>query len=341
MVQKSGPKIKIYKSKDYNYIFNIETGFFVRWGKTKDDDPQYASFPEILDFEITTICNGPGNIPCPFCYKNNTNNGTYTTFEKAKEVIDRLKDVTQIAFGVDAQGKSNPDMFKIMEYTRSLNIVPNVTIADIDDDTAYKLANLCGAVAVSRYKNKNYCYDSIDKLYKNGLKQINIHILISKETLPWIYETIQDIKNNDSRLKGLNAIVLLSLKKKGRGINHNQLSQEEFNILAQDLLNNNISFGFDSCSAKKYENFVNSSNNEELKDSLIYCEPCESGCFSSYIDTDCNFFPCSFSTNSEGWNEGINVLDYDNFKDIWNHPRVINWRTNLLNNNRACPIYNV
>ena len=60
-------KYKIFDSKnekmlfsgDYNYIFNYKTGMFVRWGKTKEDDPKFSPIgPEIADIEITTICNG-------------------------------------------------------------------------------------------------------------------------------------------------------------------------------------------------------------------------------------------------------------------------------------------
>ena len=37
----SHKNIKILRSPDYNFIFNKDTGFFARWGKTIDDDPQY------------------------------------------------------------------------------------------------------------------------------------------------------------------------------------------------------------------------------------------------------------------------------------------------------------
>ena len=48
---------KVWKkliSKDYNYVFNKETGFFARWGETKEADPEKAPFPEILDLEISS-----------------------------------------------------------------------------------------------------------------------------------------------------------------------------------------------------------------------------------------------------------------------------------------------
>ena len=49
---------KVINTPTYNYKFNKVDGYFCRWGKTKDDDPIYAPLgPEIVDIEISTICN--------------------------------------------------------------------------------------------------------------------------------------------------------------------------------------------------------------------------------------------------------------------------------------------
>ena len=58
-------KTKIVKSEDYNSVFNKQTGFFARWGKTKDEDPQFSKYPEIADIEISS---GKCHNNCPFCY---------------------------------------------------------------------------------------------------------------------------------------------------------------------------------------------------------------------------------------------------------------------------------
>lgn len=76
-------KLKIVKSEDYNYIFDKTNGVFVRWGKTKEDDPVMAPSPEILDCEITTIC-GMG---CPYCFPP----GTEIETDKGKKNIETLK----------------------------------------------------------------------------------------------------------------------------------------------------------------------------------------------------------------------------------------------------------
>jgi hypothetical protein len=58
---------KLCKSEDYNYIFDKQNGNFARWGKTQEDDPVRAPFPEIIDIEIATACDGIGDAPCAFC----------------------------------------------------------------------------------------------------------------------------------------------------------------------------------------------------------------------------------------------------------------------------------
>ena len=58
----------------------------------------------------------------------------------------------QIAFGIGSID-ANPDMFPIFDYCRANGVVPNVTINgyNLTDEIATRLANTCGAVAVSFY----------------------------------------------------------------------------------------------------------------------------------------------------------------------------------------------
>lgn len=344
MIENNGP-FKFLMSEDVNYVFNRQTGFSAVWGKTKEDDPDFSPYgPFIADIEVTTICKGPGGNLCPFCYKANTPNGDYMSFDLFEKVFDKLPDtLQQIAFGVDAQCESNPDIWKIMEHCRKNGVIPNVTVADITDETADKLAELCGAVAVSRYRNKNYCYDSIKKLSDRGMKQVNMHIMISKETLPMVWETLQDITMGEPRLKGLNAIVFLSLKKKGRGTSHNPISQDIFTRITNYCIDKGISFGFDSCSATKFLKAVEGHPMERQFN--IAAEPCESTRFSVYIDSYGDMYPCSFCEGVEGWERGISVDKCHNFiDDVWNDPKTIVFRDkciSCLKNGEACQVYEV
>jgi len=380
-------------SENYNYSFCKETGYFERWGKTRKDDPSKAPFPEILDIEVTTKCDGVGGKLCPFCYKSNTPNGKNMSFETFKKILDNfpkhkqkfikfqnkngetpkispfsyvskiLKNIKkhnlemakqvkedthslcQIAFGADSKAESNPDLWKMMDYCRENGVIPNITVAEITDETADKLVEKCGAVAVSRYEDKNICYDSVKKLTDRGLKQTNIHAMISLETFDNAWETLQD-RLTDPRLANLKAIVFLSLKKKGRGKGFTPLPQDKFNQIVDFAMKNNIGIGFDSCSAYKYLKSVE--DHPDFKTFEKYSEPCESTAFSSYINCDGKFLPCSFSEDGE-FGEGIDVVNCDDFlKDVWNHPKTKTFRKKLLatvSQNklecRECPLFEV
>lgn len=341
-------KYKTLTSEDANYFFNKETGFMASWGRTPEEDALKFPGPTLLDIEVTTICRGVDGVPCPFCYKANTPNGTNMSFETYKKIMDRMPStLTQVAFGADAQLESNPDLWKMMEYTRSKGLVPNVTAAQITEATAEKLAKYCGAVAISVYSDHDTAYKSVQKLTSRGMKQVNIHLMISQETYDNAVQVLNDCKT-DERLKDLNAVVFLSLKKKGRGTGHHPLTQEQFNSLVDLALRNNVKIGFDSCSSVKvFEAFRDDENFKWVQESVI---PCEATLESSYCDVHGNFYPCSFMEGVNGWETGISILDCEDFeKDVWNNPRTEEFRNSLLLTTvssekcdcRCCPFYEV
>lgn len=318
----------------------------VTWGKTMEDDAVKFPSPTILDLEVTTKCTGVGGVLCPFCYKANNPNGENMSFATFQKIFEKLPDtITQIAFGADSKCKTNPEIWDMMLYAKDHGVIPNITVAELDQQTACKLASVCGAVAVSRYANRNVCYDSVQMLTDCGLTQCNIHMMISEETYVQALETINDAKY-DSRLKGLNAIVFLSLKAKGRGEHFTPLAQHKFNYLVWLCKELKINYGFDSCSSLK---FFNSLSEEEYERISPMIQPCESTLESSYINVKGEFFPCSFTEGTEGWETGLDVVTCDHFtRDIWNHPRVEKFRETLIgtqHNNkfscRNCPIYKI
>lgn len=338
--------IQQVRTVGYNYNFDPVTGKFARWGVTEEDNPQYSPLgPELVDCEISTICSGINGVPCSHCYKSNTSKGKNMSLETFKKVFEKLpKNVNQIAFGVGSID-SNPDMLKIFKYCRENGVIPNVTVNGWGLDTwwAEELAGVCGAVAVSRYDNKDICYNAIDKLLKAGLKQVNIHQLVAEETYHNCVETIEDRITNP-RLEGLNAIVFLSLKKKGRGEGYNSLGQVEFDNLVKMCFDNWISFGFDSCSAQKFLGFLKRYPKYNISKSQIedMIEPCESTLFSIYINVDGEVNPCSFC-EGEWWGSNripVSILDCDDFlQDIWMGKYIKGFRKKLLFRCRECPMY--
>lgn len=344
-------KAKVFKSSNANYLFNLEDGQMLSWGERFEDDPQRFPCPSILDCEITTICKGVNGKVCPFCYKANTPNGKNMSFETFKHILDVYpKSLTQCAFGADASLTSNPDLWKMAEYCRQNNIIPNITAAQLDDETADKVAKYMGATAISVYEDKNAAYDSVKRLTDRGMTQVNIHLMISQETFERAKQVLSDVKT-DPRLKKLNAVVMLSLKKKGRGVNFHPLTQEQFNELVSYARTNKIGLGFDSCSSlKAYRAF---SDKPEVRDSII---PCEASIESSYINVDGYYYPCSFCEGEKSgdldWTSGINANECrstEEFLDkIWYNEKTLEFSKALLNtkcNNcedcRHCPMFEV
>ena len=154
-------EIRKVRSPGYNYNFSTKTGYFERWGKTKQDDPDYSpNGPEIIDCEISTICNQG----CKFCYKGNTSKGENMSLETFKKLFSKFpKDFlpTQIAFGIGSID-SNPDTFPIMQYCRDNGVIPNITIngSGMTPELYDKLVAVCGAVAIS------LIYDGSEKKIK-------------------------------------------------------------------------------------------------------------------------------------------------------------------------------
>jgi len=340
-------KVKVLKSENYNFLFNKSDGFFARYGKTAEDDGDLnVSLPEIIDMEISTACHGVGT-PCKFCYKSNTSKGEYMNFETFKKVFAKLpSSITQLAAGI-GDIDSNPDIWKIFEYCRENSVIPNVTINGARMTSEYfdNLATYCGAVAVSVY-DKNLTYNAIKELTDRGMKQINIHFMISEQSIYTAYEVINDMQT-DSRLSKMNAIVFLSLKQKGNAkTGFTQLPQDKFNDLCKYAISKKIRFGFDSCSSRKYYNYLDSDDSltKEFKEQMNQCiEPCESSIYSSYVNVNGDYFPCSFCEGvNDEWKNGLSILECNDFlTDIWNNEKTKNFKKKLLSCNRDCPIYKI
>lgn len=331
--------IRTCYTPDYHWEFNTETGFFRRWGTNEKDDPQVSPFGmEILDVCVSKRCGGVGK-PCTHCYQNSGPYGANMSFVSYKTLLRKLplENLTQVALGIgDLYG--NPDLFKIMHWTREQGPIPNVTIHgfDLDDAGARELASVAGAVAVSRYSPKDVCYDAVERLANAGLKQVNVHMLTAVSTLRDCFELIDDAKN-DARLAKLNAIVFLAAKQKGRGTWLESVPQEKYSELISYAIERGVSIGFDSCSAHRFLEAVKDSPEFRLHE--MVAEPCESSLFSGYIDVTGLYYPCSFSP---GQVEGIAILEINDFmKEVWMSPQVESWRNRLLGNHRNCPLFTI
>jgi hypothetical protein len=190
-----------------------------------------------------------------------------------------------------------------------------------------------------------------------------------------------ELARSSERLDGLNAIVLLGLKKCGRATKgFVRLSDEKFEAIVKKAFDDGIGIGFDSCSANKfigavssiygekiksaraeggttiwYKNFEKRLNevdaisfyNRELQTIISMAEPCESALMSAFVDVDGFFLPCSFYEGSDRvdmsfWN-GWDMAGPRPFRELWEgaSPTIEEFRASVLGKNRSCPIYDV
>ncbi|MCL2444211.1 MAG: hypothetical protein FWD13_12220 [Treponema sp.] len=350
---------KKFRSKNYNYDFRLSDGMFARWGKTKKsiDDPEMSPFgPEILDLEITDICHGVDGKHCQYCYKSNTPNGKNMSIETFKTVIEKINfnsQLSQVAFGLGSTASENSDLWVMCDYLRKNHIVPNGTVAQLDDYNSKMIALKFGGCAVSYHGSFDVLADTVQKLtyWKNEndskLAQINIHFMIAEETYNEALRLFELVKS-DNRFDSVNAIVLLGLKQCGRAKNgFTKLSYDKFENLIKTAFTKDIGLGFDSCQANKFSNVVSKMANEKLiKRELLdilqqMAEPCEASCFSAYSNVDGFYYHCSFLEQSEKLN-GFNLLA-GNFKDYWEEKTgdVNEWRLRLNESKRSCPEFDV
>jgi len=354
----AGDTIKRLSSENYNYRFNMVTGEFLRYGKTLKDDPAYSPFgPEIVDGELGTICHGITKSdgtggPCPWCYKSNTPNGKNMTFETFKILFSKFPDtITQLAAAL-GDIDANPDLFKILWHCRLNGVIPNLTLngARLTIGLVEELAKVLGACSVSNYDD-DVCFDAVEALsaYKNvpgyTIRQINIHSLLSHENYNDCLALLKKTKT-DKRLANLNSVVFLYVKPKGDRNTMHPVTTEQFNALVKIALDENVSIGFDSCSASAFLTSVKEHPKYKLFETL--CEPCESfGLFSSYFNVDGKYFPCSFAERTPDWEDGIDLLDIIDFnKDVWNCDKIKEYRKLSLNTCdcngcRRCLIYDL
>lgn len=345
--------LRVTKTDNYNWVFNPENGFFARWGTTEQDDPDFSPLgPEILDIEISTICHQG----CSFCYKSNTGQGQNMSLETFQAMFAKFpRNLTQIAFGIGSID-SNPDLWAIMNHCRENGVIPNITIngARMTAEHYQKLVTTCGAVAVSNY-GKDQCYNAVLALDSwraeaemddqcPTLKQVNIHQLLAENTYDQCMDLLRDVKT-DPRLKGLNAVVFLLMKPKGARNHYNQLRDlDRYKALVDYAMDNDIAIGFDSCSAPSFLRAVKGRDNYESLEQCV--EPCESTCFSLYIDTLGNAWPCSFCADEKGF-EPVSVIECDDFlQDIWNNPEFLKFRDKLIDSDRkdgcrSCPAFDL
>jgi len=306
---------------NYNFMANSKTGMTLRWGKTLEDNPDFAPVPELADISISNHCTKG----CVFCYRNSTINNEFLSIEDYCRVLDSMchpkyGNVFQVALG-GGEPLEHPDFLAIIEETCQRGIVPNFTTNGIHltSEICKAIKGKIGAVALSITDIADISNDKVALLTNEGIKT-NLHYVLSNENIEQAIEISQGVHNDC--LSKINAIVFLTYKPAGRAKVDSVLKQgdslKRFLESVKDKSIKTPRMGFDAC----FVPMLLQAN--AVKSELV--DVCEGGFFSIYVDHKMNISPCSFS----GKQDCYNLKDYD-FYDIWLN-KLQNYRDKQKNN---------
>jgi hypothetical protein len=262
------------------------------------------------------------------------------SFETFVDIFNKFdkRQLLQIAFGIGSID-ANPDLYKILSYTKENGVIPNLTINGyrMKYSDYEQLAAICGAVSTSLY-DKDVCFNAVRNLTDAGMKQANIHMLFSNETYDQCMELI-DLIQTDERLEKLNSVVFLTLKGVGdRNTFTPVKDKDKYDKFVTKLINSEIRYGWDSCGSSNFTQCLKRLYPEYYDKIKNLIEPCESSLFSYYINCSGIGFPCSFAEHKV---EGIDLSKVNNFSEVWNHINTKKFRNNLLDSNRNCNLFNL
>jgi len=313
----------------YNFVGDPVSGATFRWGAVAADDPSCAPWPELADIAISNYCTAS----CSFCYRDSRADGQFMSvadywFVMAQLRSDTWGSVFQVALG-GGEPLEHPELIDIVEMTRQFGVVPNITTNGIHVTPviASHLSGKVGAIAVSVSDIKSYPVSSVRHFVEADIRT-NIHFLLRKASLSQATAILNG--EYDDMLKGVNAVIFLTHKAKGRASADNNLEWDDelrTFIAAIDARRTVVRIGFDAC-------FVPMLLCRTQLDARLI-DPCECGFFSIYVDEMLNVSPCSFSS---GCDYRWNLRDLA-FERIWNDA-LSEYRLITKNNcQRVCPAH--
>lgn len=293
--------------KDYHFIGEPRTGATARWGKTLDDDPPAAPWPELADISLSNRC-AKG---CTFCYKDSTPTGKLMSLDDYALVLDQLTHPTwgpvfQVALG-GGEPLDHPQLFEILQETRRRGIIPNFTTSGygLTAALAQRIAPLAGAVAVSV---QDFEISSLipARILTNAGVKTNLHFLLCDQSLADACAFLGG--DYDKRLLGLNAVVFLTYKKTGRakagpGLTPGPHLEKFLALVAQS--SSEVRFGFDACMVPPLL--------QKQAVHPMWVDSCECAFFSVYIDEELQVKPCSFAPTDEH----TFSLKKVSFQEVW------------------------
>ena len=312
-----------YEDKKYLFweMFNEKNGTLVRSNITgTNDDPIMRSFPELIDVGIMGHCEAGKKGYCKAagvdCYqKGSISSKANMELKNYERIIDEAKGKTfQIALG--GAGDPNKHMYfeEILKYTRSNNIIPNMTTSgmDISKKEISLISEYCGAVAVSYYSKLENGKETNEQTLNTiaqltTLIQTNIHYVVSNDSIDEATYRLE----NDIWPGGINAVVFLLYKPVGFGTDRKKVKNDEKTkrfMVSALRKKHSYEIGFDTCFTPillDYQDFFE----------IQSIDSCEAARFSMYIDSEMNAYPCSFDNQRGKYKVS---LEKNSIQDAWN-----------------------
>lgn len=300
--------IKRIHTKDYNFYGDNGSGLTLRWGKTLNDNPAYAPWPELADISISNYCTKN----CGYCYRDSNENGTFMSLTDYEHILDQLTSpdygpVFQVALG-GGEPLEHPDFMAIIEATVQRKIVPNFTTngLHLTEETVEKLKGKVGAIALSAAGIRDIDPDKVKIMNRAGIKT-NIHFVLSHQTIDEAIGLLEGRYNH--LLEGVNGLIFLTYKPKGRAeeagcLRDSEESYQRFLALA-NVNHCAARIGFDACFVPPLLHSTDVTAD--------YVDSCECGFFSIYVDEWMTVKPCSFSLGDQF---SFSLREYS-FAEIW------------------------
>ncbi|MCL5876482.1 MAG: radical SAM protein [Candidatus Bathyarchaeota archaeon] len=297
-------------SPEYNFLGLYEKGITFRWGKTFQENPALAPFPELADISISNSCSKG----CDFCYRDSTPKGKIMDIDAYKFVLEQLTSqeygpVFQIALG-GGEPTEHPQLEKLLLETRKYKIIPNLTTnaTAVSDETREVFRKTCGAIAISMASLElEFIKKNVQPFLESQLRT-NIHFLLTNKSLK---EAIEILNGRwDSALNGVNAVVFLTHKTIGRAKKENNLTRNDEMARFLHLVDqkkSKLHIGFDACFVPLLIT--------ETKVDCRFLDSCECGFFSIYINEALEVKPCSFAND----NRYTFSLEKETLSNIWNN----------------------
>ncbi len=314
-------------TEGYNFVGDTKTGLTFRWGKTINENPFMAPWPELADISVSNYCTNN----CEYCYRQSNSDGKFISIEDYTFLLDQLTSeeygtVFQVALG-GGEPLLHPDFIGILKITRKMyGIIPNYTTSGqfFNKDNIQASKNYCGAIAISYDPHRNDFslgeLFSIGSLLKKEKIKVNIHYVISEKSINNAIEIAEG--KYDQFFNIFNAIIFLTYKPMGRANIKDALKSSDLLSSFLKSINNQktrVKIGFDACFVPVLM--------KATKIDIDLLDSCECGFFSVYIDEHLNVMPCSFCNDNK---YAFNLKEFE-FKDIWLNKFSI-YRDNVSNN---------